>query len=129
MFSPYNSIMKAHNYLSLNLYSLIGYSSIFLPLYLYCEIFLWKHNIHFSNFMFNLTLDGALGVHLFLHILAILCLMFYFIEYHRYKLGKAVKTIKWNNPIIIIFFNLGFMITTFDIIFYIIFYLCIYFST
>lgn len=105
--------MNVYNYVSLNLYSLIGYSNILL----YALI---RWNFDFAKY--DIPAENVFLVHEFIHFIGILCLFVFVIEFLLYKKYKKIKIVEYKNIILKMFFWLGFILTTSSIIFYLTFF-------
>ena len=114
--------MKLHNYLSLNLYSLVGYFDIAILLYLFIAVELYVHNSKFLNIFIcppTYTLSGIFSI---LHIFAIFIIICFLIEFMLHKFNIKIITINYDNILYKILFYIGCIITSFNILVLITFY-------
>lgn len=112
--------MKLHNYLSLNLYSLVGYFDIAMFMYLLIAVELYVHNCDIK--LWVISTDAICYTISILHIFATFLVICFLIEFILYKLNIKTVNINCDNILYKILFYIGCTITSFTIIALITFY-------
>ena len=114
--------MRFHNFLSLNLYSLIGYFDILLLLYLFITSELHECNFNLLDNFIYLSLYDLCSIYTILQVLAIIFLICFLYEFIMCKLNIKTITINFDNLLYKILFYFGCVITSFGIFALITFY-------
>lgn len=114
--------MKLNNYLSLNLFSFTGYIYILLLFYMVITAESYTQNNKLSNNFIYLSLDDICGIHALCFLMTLLLVLFFLIEYFLHKTKKIEKIFTWNSIIYKIFFYIGFISSSVNIFFYILFF-------
>ena len=118
--------MKLHDFLSLNLYSLVGYLDIGLFLYLLIAVKLYIHDCNIK--LWVMSTDAICCTISALHIFATFLIVCFVVEFILYKLNIKTIDINCNNILYKILFYIGCMMTSFGIVALITFYMLITYS-
>lgn len=81
-----------------------------------------------DNFIY-LTLDDLCGIHALCFFITLLLLILFLVEYFLHKTKKIEKKITWNSIIYKIFFYVGFVSSSVNILFYVLFYCLAIYNT
>ena len=114
--------MKLYNFLSLNLYSSIGYFDMLLYLYLFITSELYERNCNVLDNFIYLSVYDLCSIYTILQAFAILFLICFFIEFIMCKLNIKTITINFDNIFYKILFYFGCAITSFGTVALITFY-------
>ena len=114
--------MKLNNYLSLNLFSLIGYIYLLLLSYMICD--------YYSDInIFYLPLDDICSIHALCFLITLSFLALFLVEYFLYRTKNIEKKFTSNSIIYKIFFYVGFLSSSINILFYILFFCLAIYNT
>ena len=120
--------MKLNNYLSLNLYSLIGYFDIMLFVYIFIASKLYEHNCNLLDNFIYLSLDDLGIIYSILHIFAIFLVIYFLVEFILNKFNIKTIIINFDNIFYKILFYIGCITTSFGIFALITFYILMLYS-
>lgn len=112
--------MKLHNYLSLNLYSLVGCFDIAIFLYLFLAVELYTHKCNIK--LWVISTDAICCTISILHIFALFLILCFLIEFALHKFNIKTIIINFDNIFYKILFYIGTITTSFGIVALITFY-------